>query len=91
MLKGIFSKFGGGGNQKLDQGNELQQKSQAYEFNPNNIAPPEVKERLLEVLRWHDDVMRDLTKTIEMVPGLSNLVEEFSNALNACMYAHSKL
>jgi len=64
----------------------MQQKSQAYDFDPNNVAPPEVKERLLEVLKWHDDVMREITKKIEMVPGLSNLLEEFSNALNECMY-----
>ena len=65
----------------------MQQKAQAYEFNPDNMAPPEVKDRLLEVLRWHDDVMRDITKKIEMVPGLSNLLEEFSNALNECVYS----
>jgi hypothetical protein len=55
------------------------------------MAPPEVKERLVEVLRWHDDVMRDITKKIEMVPGLTNLVEEFSNALNECVYSLSNL
>ena len=86
-LKGIFNQFGGGDDQKLNKGEEIKQQSQAYNFNPNNVAPPEVKKQLGEILKWHDDVMREITKKIEMVPGLSNLLEEFSNSLNECLYS----
>lgn len=69
---------------KLDQGEELKQQAQGYHFDPNNSCPPEVMERLTATLKWHDDVMRSITKKIEMVPGLTDLLEEFSNALNTC-------
>lgn len=84
-FKNILGKITGGGNdQKANQAEQMQQQSQGYNFNPDNICPPEVKQRLLDVLKWHDDVMRDITKRIEMVPGLTNLLEEFSNSLNEC-------
>lgn len=87
-LKGILSKIMGGSesNDKLNQGEQMQQQAQGYNFDPNNVCPPEVKQRLVELLRWHDDVMRQILKKIEMVPGLANLLEEFSNALNACKF-----
>ena len=62
----------------------MKQQSQAYNFNPNNVAPPEVQKKLLDLLKWHDDIMRDIHKKMEMVPGLTTLLEEFSNALNEC-------
>jgi len=78
-----MSKFGGG-DDKLNKGEEIKQQSQGYNFDPDNIAPPEVQKQLLDLLKWHDDVMRDIIKKIEMVPGLTNLLEEFSNAMNEC-------
>jgi hypothetical protein len=68
----------------------MKQQAQAYQFNPNNMAPPVVKERLLQILKWHDDVLRDIIKKIEMVPGLSRLLDEFSDALNECKYVYWK-
>jgi hypothetical protein len=64
----------------------MESQSQAYNFDPDNVAPPEVQNQLLDVLKWHDDVLRDLIEKIEMVPGLENVVEEFSNALNEYIY-----
>jgi len=75
---------GGDAEHKLNQGEQMQQQAQGYHLDPNNICPPEVIQRLTELLKWHDDVMRQILRKIEMVPGLSNLLEEFSNALNAC-------
>ena len=83
-FKNVLGKITGGNDSKANQAEQMQQQSQGYNFNPDNICPPEVKQRLLDVLRWHDDVMRDITKRIEMVPGLTNLLEEFSNSLNEC-------
>lgn len=80
----MLSKFGGGDGDKISQGEDLQAKSQAYDFDPDNIAPPEVQKQLLDLLKWRDDLYRDIIKKIEMVPGLSDLVDELSNALNAC-------
>lgn len=76
--------MGGDSNDKLNQGEQMQQQAQGYNFDPNNVCPPEVMQRLTELLKWHDDVMRQILKKIEMVPGLASLLEEFSNALNAC-------
>ncbi|KIM47583.1 hypothetical protein M413DRAFT_203701 [Hebeloma cylindrosporum] len=85
-LKAILSKFGGGNDEKLKKGEQIQQQSQAYNFDPNNIAPPEVQKQLLDLLRWHDDIMRDIIKKMEMVPGLTTLLDEVSNALNEYIY-----
>ena len=87
-LKGLLGKIMGGGEQeeKLNQGQQMHQQAQGYHFNPDNVAPPEVQKQLLDLLKWHDDVMRSVIKKISMVPGLSDLLEEFSNALNAYIY-----
>lgn len=82
-LKDIMSKISGG-DDKTSQAQELEEKSKAYNFDPDNVAPPEVQRQLLDLLKWHDDVMRDIVKRMEMVPGLTDLMEEMSNALNAC-------
>ncbi|KAG7452166.1 Het-C-domain-containing protein [Guyanagaster necrorhizus] len=84
-LKKILSKVGGG-NDKISQGEQLQAQSQAYHFNPDNVAPPEVQKQLLDLLRWRDDVYRDIIAKVEMVPGLSDLIDELSNALTAYVY-----
>lgn len=86
-LKSILSKImGGSGDDKLDQGEQMQQQAQAYNFDPNNACPPEVKQKLVDLLKWHDDVMRQILRRINMVPGLADMLEEFTNALNAYIY-----
>jgi ribosomal protein S6 len=83
-LKSILGKLGGG-QDKLNQAEEMKQQAKAYDFNPNNVAPPEVQKQLLDLLKWHDDILRSVIEKIEMIPGLSNLMDEFSNTLNECM------
>jgi hypothetical protein len=84
-LKSILGKLPiGGGDSKVQEGEELQAASKAYNFDPDNIAPPEVQQKLVQLLKWHDGLMRDILKKIEMIPGLDELVDELSNALNAC-------
>ncbi|KAH8835679.1 Het-C-domain-containing protein [Flagelloscypha sp. PMI_526] len=84
-LKSLLGKIGGGGNdEKLSHAEALEQKSQAYHFNPDNICPPEVQRDIWDLIKWRDGVMRDVSRVIENIPGLSDLVEELSNALNEC-------
>ncbi|KAF8899167.1 heterokaryon incompatibility protein Het-C-domain-containing protein [Infundibulicybe gibba] len=86
-LKNILGKLPiGGGNDKIEQGEEIHAQAKAYNFDPNNIAPPEVQKQLLDLLKWRDEVYRDVLAKIEMVPGLSDLIEELTNALNAYVF-----
>ncbi|PPQ63835.1 hypothetical protein CVT24_009785 [Panaeolus cyanescens] len=87
VLKNLLSKLGGGGDStNTSQAEKIEQESKAYNFDPNNVAPPEVQQKLKDLLKWHDDVMRNVSKKIEMVPGLSNLMDEISDALNEYIY-----
>ncbi|KAJ4485648.1 Het-C-domain-containing protein [Lentinula aciculospora] len=86
-LRKIFSKLPiGGSDEKMNEAEQLQQESKAYNFNPDDIAPPDVQKQLLEMLVWRDGVFRWITKKIEMIPGLSSLLDELTNALNAYVY-----
>ena len=62
----------------------MKRKSDAYHFDPNHALPPEVVKNLKDVLRFHDDFMRSVIKKLEMIPGLTDLLDGISNALNAC-------
>ncbi|CUA69646.1 hypothetical protein RSOLAG22IIIB_04023 [Rhizoctonia solani] len=87
-LRAILGRIpSGGGDQQqgaMDQGDQIRAK--AYDFNPNDVAPEEVQQRLLEILKWHDQVMHDITRTIQNIPGLETLLDELTNALNAYVY-----
>ncbi|KAL1749184.1 heterokaryon incompatibility protein Het-C-domain-containing protein [Schizophyllum fasciatum] len=87
VIKGLISKIsGGGGDDKMQKGEEMKAKSEAYNFDPDNVAPPEVQQQFKELLIWRDDLMRDFAETIEKIPGLDELLEQLSNALNAYVY-----
>jgi beta-phosphoglucomutase-like phosphatase (HAD superfamily) len=89
-LQNILSKLPLGGSGGSDHAQEAEDiKTKAYHFDPDKVAPQEVQQRLLEILKWHDDVFRDIQKKLQMVPGLQNLLEELSNALNACKWLSS--
>jgi len=87
-LKNILGKLkslGGGNNDsQMGQAEEMKRKSEAYHFDPNQALPPDVVKDLKEVLKFHDDVLRSVIKKMEMIPGLTDLVDALSNALNAC-------
>lgn len=74
----------GGGSAQAQQAQDLKQK--AFDFDPDKYAPKEAQEQFLALLKWRDGVYRDITKKIEMVPGLSDLLDQLTNALNACEY-----
>jgi len=69
----------------MSQGQQIHEQSKVYHFDPDNIAPPEVQRQLIDLLKWRDQIMRNITEVIEKIPGLSDLVEEFTNTLNTCM------
>ena len=87
-LKDILGKLkalgGGGGNSQADQAEEMKRKSDAYHFDPNQALPAEVVKNLKEVLKFHDDTMRTILEKMQMIPGLTDLLDGLSNALNAC-------
>lgn len=86
-LKSILSKIPmGGGASKMNEGEELHAEAKAYNFDPNNIAPPDVQQKLLQLLKWRDGLMRSILEKLEMIPGLDALIDQLSNALNACGY-----
>ncbi|KAJ7044922.1 Het-C-domain-containing protein [Mycena alexandri] len=86
-LHSILSKLPiGGGDSKMEEGEQLHQESKAYSFDPNNIAPPDVQDKLLRLLKWRDGLMRSILEKIEMIPGLDSLIDQLSNALNAYVY-----
>ncbi|KAF5384951.1 hypothetical protein D9615_001149 [Tricholomella constricta] len=86
-LKAILSKLPiGGGDDKVNQGEEMHKQAKGYHFDPDNIAPPEVQQQLLSLLKWRDQVYRDVVAKMEMVPGLTDLLDELTNALNAYVY-----
>ena len=81
----IFKKLPiGGGDDKAQQAEEM--KAKAYNFNPDYVAPKEVQEQLFAILKWRDEAYRDIMKKIEMIPGLGDLIDQLTNALNACAY-----
>jgi hypothetical protein len=68
----------------MSQAENLKAKSKAYHFDPNNVAPPEVRKQLMDLLKWHDNIIREVLSSIEMIPGLDSLLDNLTNALNAC-------
>ena len=70
----------------MGEADNMQAQAKAYRFDPNNVAPPEVREQLWKLLTWRDNIYRDIIKKIQMVPGLEELIENLTNALNACRF-----
>ena len=84
-LKSVLAKVPlGGGSSQMNEGQALEAESKAYHFDPKNVAPPEVQERLRALLAWHDNVYRSVLNKIEAVPGLESLIDNTSEALNTC-------
>ena len=66
----------------MDQGENIKQK--AYDFNPNDVAPEEIQHFLWHILEWRDTFYKDILMGIDKIPGLSTLLEEITDTLNAC-------
>ncbi|KAK7058610.1 hypothetical protein VNI00_002246 [Paramarasmius palmivorus] len=90
MLKDVLGKLsafsGDDDSTSLSQAEAMQEQSNAYHFDPDNVAPPEVQQQLLTVLRWRDNVMRNIQSKIEMIPGLADMLDQLTIALNTYVY-----
>ncbi|ESK96198.1 heterokaryon incompatibility protein het-c [Moniliophthora roreri MCA 2997] len=90
MLKDVLGKlsaFGGDDEStSLGQAEAMQEQANAYHFDPDNVAPPEVQQQLLGLLRWRDNVHRAIVNKIEMIPGLADTMDQLSVALNTYVY-----
>ena len=53
----------------MNQADEMKAQSKAYEFNPDDVAPPEVQEQLLSLLKWRDNIYRDILKVCSVLWG----------------------
>lgn len=67
---------------KLQDGEDI--RASAINFDPNTVAPAQARERLWNILKWRDGMMKDIAKVIGAIPGLESLLDQFSNALNVC-------
>ena len=85
-LKDLLSKLplGGDSSSQMGEAESLQASSKAYSFNPDDVAPKEVQQQLWALLKWRDGVYRDVLEKIEKIPGLSDLIDGITDALNAC-------
>lgn len=86
VIRSILKKLpiGGSDDDRVDQADAMKEKAKAYNFNPDDVLPPEVQQQMFQLLKWRDDIYRDIIKKIEMVPGLETLINTLSDALNAC-------
>ncbi|KAI0815377.1 heterokaryon incompatibility protein Het-C-domain-containing protein [Irpex lacteus] len=88
VIRDILKKLpiGGSDDDKVDQADDMKAKSKAYNFDPDDVLPPEVQQQMFQLLKWRDDIYRDILKKIEMIPGLETLINTFVDALNAFVY-----
>ncbi|KAF8514344.1 heterokaryon incompatibility protein Het-C-domain-containing protein [Hysterangium stoloniferum] len=71
-------------SEKMKQAEDM--KTQAYNFQLSQVAPEEILDFMWTVLEWRDRVYKDVLKGIAMIPGLNELFEKLTEALNGCEY-----
>ncbi|KIP11709.1 hypothetical protein PHLGIDRAFT_27734 [Phlebiopsis gigantea 11061_1 CR5-6] len=89
LLRSLLEKLPIGGaseEEKVAQADEMKAQAKAYQFNPDDVMPPEVQTQLLNLLKWRDGIYRDVLAKIELIPGLESLIDALTNALNAFVY-----
>lgn len=85
LIRTVLTKVPGfGSEEKVQEAENI--KSRAYNFNPDDYASEEVQKQFMDILIWRDDLYRDIAEKIEMIPGLEDLLEELTNALNTCIF-----
>lgn len=96
LLRQLPAGLIGGGNQgaKMD---ELQHNAQAAQMQHMQITPrqpeawtqqlQEVSKQIYPALEWHDQIMKSISETIEKVPVLPDLIEQFQEQLNMFVFS----
>ena len=86
-IKTILSKIPHGeGSSQMQQGEQLQAESKTYRFDPKNIAPPQIQQKLWALLKWRDGIYRSVTNLIDSVPGLESLIDNLGESLDTCKF-----
>ncbi|KAI9806575.1 MAG: hypothetical protein M1833_003762 [Piccolia ochrophora] len=99
VLQGLFDSLPSGligGNQsgKVD---ELQQNANAAQMANTHISPRQPEEwtkqfqqyakQIYPIMEWHDDIMKSLNKTMENIPVLPELLEQFQEQMNIYVFS----
>lgn len=88
-LSGLFKMLpigGGDKEDKMQQGEEMKAKAFDLTGKIDEVAPEEVQKQLWEILEWRDGIMKDIAETIENIPGLEQLLDQITEALNVYVF-----
>jgi hypothetical protein len=87
LIKNLLSQASSSG---ADTQSEIQKADQiqasAYHFDPDNYTTEEVQRTLWDILQWRDQAMRKISTAIEKIPGMQDLMEQLTEALNVCKW-----
>ncbi|THH30634.1 hypothetical protein EUX98_g3548 [Antrodiella citrinella] len=86
LLSSLPFGIGGDSDTSLHEISQMHEESKAYSFDPNKIASPEVQKKLLRLLVMRDNIFRQILRGLESIPGLTDLIDSLTNALNAYVY-----
>lgn len=84
-IKSLLSQVPSGQGQtqnEMAQADEIQAK--AFHFDPDNYTTEEVQQTLWQILGWRDRIMRKVSTIMEKIPGLEDLMDQLTDALNVC-------
>jgi hypothetical protein len=86
-IKSLLSQIpsSGGDDNEMQKGEQLRQ--QAFNFDPDHYVTEDVQKQLLDLLRWRDQIMRKVDSAVEHIPGLEDVVEQLTEAMNVCEFA----
>lgn len=100
ILQDLFSKLPDGifgGSNPAGKADELQAHAQAAQMRNLHITPKEpeaftrqvveISKQIYPILQWHDELMQNITETIEKIPVLPDLIESLQNQLNIFVFS----
>jgi hypothetical protein len=100
MLKNLLDKLPdgllGGGDQK-EKADELQQNANTAQMENLHVTPKEpeaftiqmqeIQKQIYPIMEWHDDLMQNISATIESIPVLPELIEQFEEQVNIFVFS----
>ncbi|KIV95756.1 hypothetical protein PV10_03372 [Exophiala mesophila] len=100
MLRDLLNKIPSGvfgGKDEVGKADELQQNAQAQQMSNVRISPrqPEewanylndVQKQIYPIIQWHDEVMQSITRTVEKIPILPDLIERLQEEVNKYVFS----